>query len=163
MAPCFPLFISLEEQQVIIIGGGKIAARRIAALLPFDCRITVIAPEICPELEALSDLNSITFIRRPYQPGDCIGARIAVAATSSRAVNHAAGEECHRLEIPVSVADCREECSFFFPAIARHDMIVAGLTASGNDHGLVKRLATKLRKWLPQAAESEIALHDKTK
>ena len=163
MAPCFPLFISLEDQQVIIIGGGKIAARRIAALVPFGCQITVISPEICPELEVLSEQNSITFIRRRYQPGDFIRARIAVAATSSREVNHAAGEECHRLGIPVSVADCREECSFFFPAIARHDAIVAGLTASGNDHGLVKRLAAKLRQWLPQAVESEVPLHDKTK
>lgn len=162
MRPYFPLFVSLEEQLAVIIGGGKIAARRAAALLPFGCRITVIAPEICPELESLSEENSITFIRRCYQSGDFVGACIGVAAASSREVNHAAGEECHRLGIPVSVADCREECSFFFPAIARHDMVVVGLTASGNDHGLVKRLATKLRQWLPQAVESEASLHDKT-
>ena len=151
----FPLFISLEGQQVIVIGAGKIASRRVQALLPFGCRITVISPEACPELEGLAAEGKITLLRRCYSSGDLAGARIGVIASSSRSANQAAGEEGHRLGIPVSVADRREECSFYFPAIAREGAVVAGVIAGGENHGLAKRLGARLREWLHEAVRTE--------
>ena len=158
--PYFPLFIPLEGRRVILIGAGKIAARRTAALLPFGSSITVIAPEACPELEDLASQGKITLLRREYRPGDMAGARLAVAASNSRKANRAAGEECRRLGIPVSVADSRKECTFYFPAIASEGSVVAGLTASGESHKLVKRLASRLRALLPRLIQEEAAPTD---
>ncbi len=158
--PYFPLFIPLEGQRIVLIGAGKIAARRTAALLPFGGSITVIAPDACPELEALAAEGKIALLRREYRPGDMAGARLAIAASDCREANRAAGEECRRLGIPVSVADCREECTFYFPAIAAEGGVVAGLTASGEGHGLVKRLAARLRVLLPRLVLEESAVRE---
>ena len=155
MALGFPLFISLEGKPVTVIGAGKIAARRVKTLLPFGCRITVIAPEVCPELEELAAEGKIALLRRCYAPGDLEGAALAVAAASSRSANQEAGQECRRLGIPVSVADRREECSFYFPAIAREGSGVAGVIAGGENHGLAKRLGVRLREWLHEAVRTE--------
>jgi siroheme synthase-like protein len=150
----FPLFISLAGKRALVIGGGAVALRRVRTLLSFDCAVHVIACEPCPALEALADESCrtdrrLTLERRAFVPGDCIkGGRpvFAVAATNSRAVNHAIAQECTGQDIPVSVADCKEESTFYFPAVAIHDRIVAGVTSGGQDHHAVRKAAAAIRE-----------------
>ena len=78
---------------------------------------------------------------RPYAPGDLAGAALAVAATDDRAVNRAVGEEAKVQGIPVSVADCPEECTFFFPAVCTGENLVAGVIGRGDDHARTARAA----------------------
>lgn len=138
-APYFPLFLSLEGRRVVVVGGGAIACRRIAVLRQFGCSLTVIAPAL--EREA----DWFTWLPRAYQPGDLEGAFLAVAATDSREVNRAVGEEARRLNIPVSVADRAEECSFYFPAICTGGGLVAGVVSDGSSHRRTARAAQEIR------------------
>ena len=140
----FPLFLDLTGKKVVLVGGGTIASRRIGTLRLFGCQIVVIAPE----LKSLEE--DITWIRRPYEMGDLEGAYLAIAATSDRQVNHQVGEEAHRLGIPVSVADCEAECSFYFPAICLGEELVAGVVSSGRDHNRTARTAREIRKLLEE-------------
>ncbi|HWQ30325.1 MAG TPA: NAD(P)-dependent oxidoreductase [Negativicutes bacterium] len=140
--PWFPLFISLENKKAVVFGGGKIAKRRILSLQPFGAAIKVIAPEIHEEL--LRN-ESLSIIQREYRNGDCCGADLVIAATDKTAVNHEIAEECRVLGIPVSVADSKELCTFYFLGIVRKDNLVIGLTASGEDHEGVKRAVQKLQ------------------
>lgn len=140
----FPLFLDLSEKTVVLVGGGTIAARRIGTLRLFGCRIVVIAPELKANAEGL------TWLQRPYRPGDLQGAFLAIAATDDRAVNHQVGEEARQLGIPVSVADCEAECTFYFPAICAGDDLVAGVVSSGKDHHKTARAAKEIRKVLEE-------------
>lgn len=140
----FPLFIDLKDKKVVLIGGGTIAARRIGTLRLFGCRITVISPEL-----KCSD-EGITWLQRPYAPGDLEGAAIAVAATNDRDVNHAVWEEATAKEVPVSVADREEECSFYFPAICTGENLIAGVVSTGKDHHRTARAAREIRKVLEE-------------
>lgn len=140
--PWFPLFIPLENKKVLVFGGGTIAKRRINTLLPFGAAIKVIAPEL---YEELVKNESLTICRRGYRKGDCSGADLVVAATDNPAVNREIAEECAELGIPVSVADRKELCTFYFPGIVRTGNLVIGLTASGEDHEGVRRAVQKLR------------------
>jgi precorrin-6A/cobalt-precorrin-6A reductase len=142
----FPLFVSLKNKKIKIFGAGNIAARRIAALLQFDAEIEVIAPEYSDIVLELSQNKLITIIKREYIFGDCTTASIVIAATNDKEVNRKIGEECKSLNIPVSVADNKELCSFFFPAVIKHDNMVIGLTSSGEDHAKVKKIADNLRQ-----------------
>lgn len=135
----FPLFLDLRGRRVVLAGGGTIASRRINVLRQFGCDLTVISPSL--KLEA----DWFTWLPRAYRPGDLEGAFLAIAATSSREVNHAIGEEARRLGIPVSVADCMEECSFFFPAICTGGGVVAGVVSSGKSHRRTAVAAKKIR------------------
>ena len=76
------------------------------------------------------------------------GAALAVAATDDRAVNRAVGEEARALGIPVSVADCPEECTFFFPAVCTGENLVAGVIGRGDDHARTARAARAIRSAL---------------
>lgn len=148
--PWFPLFISLENKNVMVFGGGNIAKRRILTLQPFGTAIKVIAPEID---EGILESESLTIIKRGYRKGDCYGAYLVIAATDKASVNREIAEECSELGIPVSVADSKELCTFYFPGIVRKDNMVMGLTASGEDHEGVKRAVKKLRLCIDEILE----------
>jgi siroheme synthase-like protein len=143
----FPLFLPIAGKRVLIIGGGNIALRRTQTLLQFDCRVHIIAEKPREELEKIAagyaqGERAVTIERRAFCPGDCTKdgrPLFVIAATDTRGVNHAIAEECRASDIPVSVADCKEESTFFFPAIAIHDIIVAGISSGGKDHGAVRR------------------------
>ena len=142
--PKFPLFIDLAGKKVVLIGGGTIAARRIATLRLFGCDIEVIAPELKCSPDGLS------WKQRASAPGDLEGAYLAIAATNSRAVNHQVGADAHEMGIPVSVADCEGECTFYFPAICTGEDLIAGVVSGGKDHHRTARAAKAIRKALEE-------------
>lgn len=145
-SPYFPLFVSLCNKDVTVVGAGNIAARRMNTLLGFGCKVQVVSPTATEPIQALAKEGRITLKLREYRCGDCKGSALAVAATNNRAVNHSVYEECTAQNIPVSVADCKAECSFYFPGIVQSGNAVIGITASGSDHHLAKKITDHIRK-----------------
>ena len=135
----FPLFVDLHGKKAVVVGGGKIALRRVKGLRDFGADVTVIAPQLAQPMEG------ITHLCRSYEPGDLTGAFLAVAATNDRDVNRAVGEEARAQSIPVSVADRAEECSFYFPAICTGGGLVAGVVSDGSSHRRTARAAQEIR------------------
>lgn len=144
-APYFPLFVNLSGKKIIVFGGGGIACRRIQTLLDFNSLLTVIAPRVHSDIYRLAEDKKLNLAEKSYEKGDCRGADLVLAATDSRSVNREIFMECNEYKIPVNVADCKEECDFYFPAIIKENFLVMGITASGNNHKLVKDTAEKLR------------------
>lgn len=144
----FPMFVSLEGKKVYIAGAGAVALRRILTLLEFGADITVCAPEARGEIRELSKQRRITYLSEKYQEEHLKGISFVLAATDSREVNHAVWLACKKNGIPVNTADCREECDFYFPAVAFADDIVVGITGDGTDHAKVRDTAAEIRNYL---------------
>ncbi len=143
-SPRFPLFVDLTGKKVVLVGGGTIAARRIATLRLFGCEIEVVAPELKCSPEGL------LWKQRAYTSGDLEGACLAIAATDSRSVNHQVGMDAGELGIPVSVADCESECTFYFPAVCTGENLIAGVVSGGKDHHRTARAAKAIRRALEE-------------
>ena len=141
----FPVFIPLKGQPVLLIGGGKVALRRAETLARFGAELTVVAPEILPAFTPLARC-----LLRPFRPEDVReGYCLVIAASSDREANRTAGERARALGIPVSVADAKEESTFFFPAVIEGGGVVAGLISEGgHDHRLAARRAAEIREML---------------
>ncbi len=146
-APRFPLFISLDGQDALIVGGGKIAARRARTLLMFGASVTIISPEISDETRTL--LDRVVWRRERYRGFDKTYT-LAVAATDERETNRRVGEDAKAAGIPVSVADRREESTFWFPAVIRGNGLVAGMVSEDGDHKAVKRAAEIIRRQMEE-------------
>lgn len=142
--PRFPLFLDLSGKRVVLIGGGTIAARRIGTLRMFGCQIVVVSPDLKCSAEGL------TWLQRPYQAGDLEGACLAIAATNDRQVNHQVGLDAQAMGIPVSVADCEAECTFYFPAVCAGEDLIAGVVSTGKDHHKTARAAKAIRRALEE-------------
>lgn len=149
VVPRFPAFIDLDGKQVLVVGGGEIASRRVKMLLRFGADVTVVAPQGSAAVEAWASEGKIRWEKRKYR--DDVSPRFALvtAATDDRALNRAVGEAAKALRIPVSVSDSREESSFYFPAVVEEGNLVGGFVSKdGKDHRLVREQTEKIRQLL---------------
>jgi precorrin-2 dehydrogenase/sirohydrochlorin ferrochelatase/precorrin-6A/cobalt-precorrin-6A reductase len=152
--PCwFPFFLNIRNKRVVVAGGGAIALRRVKTLLRFDCFIEIIAPELRGELAAAAAANPdrVSVALRPFVAGDCHGDYL-LALSNDRELNHRISLECLEKNIPVSVADRREESTFYFPAVILRDNIVLGLSSGGTDHALARKTADRLRSIIEEGS-----------
>ncbi|HIS28334.1 MAG TPA: siroheme synthase, partial [Candidatus Avamphibacillus intestinigallinarum] len=85
----YPMMLQIENKQVAMIGGGSIAVRKVKRLLQSRAQVTVIAPDIDPELYRLYKANEIRWKKKMFEPIDLVGAFLIFAATNSRDVNEA--------------------------------------------------------------------------
>ena len=149
----FPLFVDLTQKKVMMIGGGRIASRRTLTLLDFVKRITVISPQLRPELESLALEDRIDIIKREFQPEDLTDADLVITATGVVDIDDQVWRLCREKQIPVNVSADQSKCDFFFPGIARNGDLVVGITAGGTDHHLAKRVTEAIRLQLEESKE----------
>ena len=137
--------MDMTDKHVLIIGGGNVAERRVRILSDFGAKITLISPKATEYIEQTVP----RFLKRKYQSGDIaeIAPFLVITATDDRQANHDAMMEARSLDIIISVADSREECTCYFPAIVENESFVAGLVSKNGDHAGVKRVAEIIRKY----------------
>src|SRR5918912_3556491 len=128
----YPVGLRLLDREVVVVGGGQVAHRRVAGLLEARARVTVVSPEVTPALEALVGPGSLTWVRRRYEDGDLDGAWYAVAATDDPAVNAAVAGEAERSRIFCARADDRAASSVWTPAVGRQGDLVVGVHGGGD-------------------------------
>lgn len=149
--PYFPMFIDMEEKECVIIGGGLVAYRKVEALLEFGARITLVALEVCTEIEYLT--NKIHIKIKNYETTDIEQAYIVIAATNDMDVNSRISREARERKIPVNVVDVLEECTFIFPAYLKKGDIAIGITSSGKSPIISQRIKKIIDKALPPFLE----------
>lgn len=128
----FPLFLDLTGRKVVVVGGGRVATRRVLALLQQDAEPVVIAPWASEELQRLQLAGAITWERRAYAAGDIHGAWLAVAATDLAAVNAAVAEEAEALRVWCVRSDAAQESRAWMAAAGTFDDISIGVSANGD-------------------------------
>lgn len=142
----FPIFVDSAKKNVVVFGGGNIATRRVKTLCEFDFDIKVVSPKLAEELQGLAESGRIKYVQEKYHERHIPRNYLVLACTDDRKVNQQIGEDARREKILVSVCDCKEECTFYFPAIAANEEVTAGIVGTGETHHLTKRVATKVRE-----------------
>lgn len=140
--------VGLQSRQVVVIGGGGIAARKIHGLLAAEAQVKVISPALIPELEIMVDQGKISHIRRDYQDGDLQGAFLAIAATDNPMVNQAVWAEAQRLNCLINVVDDPDHSNFFMPAIVQRGELSIAISTGGNSPALARRMRERLEKMI---------------
>lgn len=144
----FPLFVDLTQKEILIAGAGAVARRRIRALCGFAGHMTVVAPEVHPEIRELADSYPITFCAREFWPEDLLGKDFVLAATDDEALNREIYVMCRENGIPVNNCSDKTMCDFQFPSVIKDGDVVIGLNASGKNHRLVKKTRIKVEQAL---------------
>ncbi len=153
----YPLSADISQNDILIVGGGSVAARRVHTLLAFDARITVIAPEVTEELSQEAD-GQITVRLRAFEEGDIDGRDFVLAATDDAALNAEIAGLCRERGIPVNISSDPSLCDFQFPSVVIDENVVVGINASGTDHKRVKETRQKIEDVL-----SAPSVYDETK
>ena len=146
----FPLFFKLEDRKVLIVGGGDVALRKADLLSRAGTCITVLAPSISTEIQALLSDSKHELIYENYNKAYMAGARVIIAATDDEALNHQIHADATELNIPVNVVDTPHLCDFIFPAIVDRNPIVIGISSNGKAPVLARLLRARLETLIPQ-------------
>lgn len=137
--PLYPVNLVVTGRKCLVVGGGPVAAQKVAELVRCGALVDVVAPEICEAIEA-NDL--VTCHKRPYAAGEVAGYRLAITATSDPAVNHQVFVEGESLGIWVNSADDPANCAFTLPSRVRQGPLMVTFSTGGHSPAL----ATWLRR-----------------
>ena len=142
----FPISLNIENRPCIVIGGGKVAARKVKSLLANKGNVTVISPELDEELTLLAQQGKITWLERGYRAGDLTQAFLVIAATDDEAVQEAVFQEAEEHHLLLNVADVPKWCNFILPATVRRGDLTISVSTAGKSPALAKRLRQELEK-----------------
>lgn len=146
---CFPFMIPVEGKRCLLVGGGKVAARKAEKLLPFGVELVLCAREVCPELTAMG----IQADTKEYSNALLDGIDFAIAATDDTALNAQVAADCRKQDIPVNSVDDKENCDFYFPALIHRGTVTIGITTGGASPALAGALREYLESLLPEDLE----------
>ena len=128
----YPINLVLTGKPVLVVGGGRVARRKVEGLLACGAAVTVVAPDVD---EALATLPGVTVERRPYEPGeagDPTRWRLVLTATDDERTNQQVFDDAEAAGVWVNSADDPDRCTFTLPALVRRGPLL--LTASTGGH-----------------------------
>ena len=151
----FPFFVDIAGKNGVIVGGGKVAARKLEKLLPFGPNLTVIAPRVeeCVrawEKSADKDrARPCRFVERKWEPADLEEADFVIAATDDDEQNGRVSDLCRAGRILVNVVDDKEKCTFLFPALVRRGDLTIGISTGGKSPAAASLIRKETESALP--------------
>jgi precorrin-2 dehydrogenase/sirohydrochlorin ferrochelatase len=144
----YPLFLDLTGKVCVVVGGGRVADRKVRALLACGAKVRVVSPRVCKSIGALHDEESVELLERTYETADLRGATLVFAATDDVLTNRRVSQDARENGIPVNVADSPELCDFIVPAVVRQGPIAVGISTSGTLPMLARRLREEIGRQL---------------
>ena len=144
-----PVFLRLESEPVVVVGGGTVALRKVGSLLKSGARVTVIAPLLNAELAALAARAELRHVGAAFSPAHLEDAAAVIAATNDPAVNAAVSAAARLRRIPVNVVDDAGLSTFIFPAIIDRSPVLVAVGSAGQAPMLARRIRAQIEALLP--------------
>ncbi|MCF6291316.1 MAG: bifunctional precorrin-2 dehydrogenase/sirohydrochlorin ferrochelatase [Desulfobacterales bacterium] len=144
----YPVSLDLEGRRCLVIGGGRVAARKIRGIIACGARVTVVSPGLTPELAAMAAAGDLVWRQRSYGEGDLAGFFLVIAATDDQQVQEQVHEEAGRLGVLLNVADVPRYCNFILPATVRRGDLSVSISTGGKSPALARALRLELEKYL---------------
>jgi len=154
----YPIFLNLQDRRCVVIGGGKVALRKIKVLLDCEAKVTMISPEPHPEIVRLSKKKVIRLIQRDYRKEDLNDAAIVFACTDVKETNRRVAEDSKKRRVPVNVTDDPGLSEFIIPSFFRRGDLTIAVSTAGVSPALAKKIRKNLEKRLGKEYASLVSL-----
>jgi precorrin-2 dehydrogenase / sirohydrochlorin ferrochelatase len=143
-----PIFLQVENQPCLVVGGGEVAVRKVRPLLDAGASVTVISPRMTAEIVRLAESGRVSLVQRAYRRGDMTGYHLVYAATDDRELQRRLFEEARHLNILINVADAPEFCSFIVPSVVRRGRLQLAISTQGASPAIARLLRQRIERWL---------------
>jgi siroheme synthase-like protein len=151
-ADLYPVGLIVADRPCLVVGGGRVAARKIAGLLGCGAAVTVVAPEAHVALGLLAGDGVFARLRgphltvhlRPYSPGEAAGYRLVVTATGDPSVDASVSHDADEAGVWVNSADDPDHCSFVLPAVSRDGSVSVAISTGGASPALASWLRRRI-------------------
>jgi precorrin-2 dehydrogenase/sirohydrochlorin ferrochelatase len=141
----YPVMLNIANQHVVVIGGGKVAERKIHGLLEAKAKITVVAPTITAGIQQLVATGELIWRQKMFSPDDIVGAFIVIAATNNRDVNEAVANAAQPCQL-LNIVDDPERSNFHVPAVVRRGKLTIAISTGGASPVLAHNIRCQLEE-----------------
>lgn len=143
-AGTYPINLDLDRRPCLVVGGGAVAARKIAGLAAAGAAVTVVAPDVRPSIPDVAGDLPITIHRRPYRRGEAASYRLVITATDDPSVNRRVYLDCESAGVWCNSADDLDNCSFILPAVVRRDDVLVTVSTTGRSPAVASWLKRRI-------------------
>lgn len=140
----YPAFLDLAGREVVLVGGGTVAASKLDGLLTANARVTVVAPQVCASIR----VRDVRLVERAFQPSDLDGAWWVVAAATPD-VNRAVANAAEQRRVFVNAVDDKGAASAFLGGVVRRGEVEIAISTGGSAPALAGLLREALDAVLP--------------
>ena len=153
----YPIFLKLEQLELLLIGAGNIALEKLISLLSNSpkARITIVAPEVHDEIRQLVKLHSnCTIIEREFAEQDLDNKDLVILATNNKELNAQIKSQATLKKVLVNVADTPDLCDFYLGSIVQKGNLKIAISTNGKSPTIAKRVKETLSDVLPDEIDS---------
>ncbi|HTZ48340.1 MAG TPA: siroheme synthase CysG [Verrucomicrobiae bacterium] len=158
----FPAFLKLQNRRVLVVGGGTIAASKIPSLLEAGAQVTVVAPELNPQLTERVRNQEIAWLKKTFESSDLDCKFLVIAATAIPELNAQVFEKADQRNILCNAVDDIHHCHFYYGSIVQRGDLQIAISTNGKSPALAQRLRKELEQqfgaeyadWLDHLGES---------
>ncbi len=144
-----PIFLTLRDRPVLMVGGGEAAARKVRLLRKSGARIDIVAPRVNAELADLAGSGNVVWHARTFVPADLDSRAAVFSATGIPSVDEAVATAARARNLPVNVIDSPALSSFIMPAIIDRDPLIVAISSGGDAPILARRIRAQIDRMLP--------------
>lgn len=144
MPTYYPMMVDLAGRRCLVVGGGRVAERKVGLLLECGAEVAVVSPVATPKIADLAERGAIRLARRRVRSADLKGVFLAFAATDDALVNRDVAGRVRKAGGLANVADAPEACDFHVPAVVRRGDLTIAISTGGGSPALAKRLRQRL-------------------
>jgi precorrin-2 dehydrogenase/sirohydrochlorin ferrochelatase len=142
----YPIYLDLKGRSVTVVGGGKVAERKVRTLITSQAAVTVISPDLTPRLQKALAHGEFRYIKRRYRKGDLTGSMMVLVATDDRAANEGIATNITDRNILINIADIPDKCNFILPSIVERGDLIISVSTSGKSPAFAKQTRLELER-----------------
>jgi len=142
----YPISLNIKGRLCVVIGGGRVAERKVKNLLLCGGRVRVVSPDLTDRLSQWVSQGKMDYIRSEYRTSHLKGAFLVYAATSGRKVNAEIARDAARWRLLVNVADSAKDSTFILPAVFRKREVSIAVSTDGLSPAMSVGLRDRIRE-----------------
>ncbi len=140
----YPVFWNIAGRKCVVVGGGDVAARKVARLLDCNAKVCVVSPGLVPELEELKRNRLIDHVNDEYESKYLNGAVLVIGATDDEKINDAISKDAKEKSLPVNIVDDPQKCDFILPSLIERGDLTIACSTGGQSPALARYVREEL-------------------
>jgi precorrin-2 dehydrogenase/sirohydrochlorin ferrochelatase len=140
----YPIFIQLEGENALVVGGGSVACRKVETLLERGASVRIVSRILCPKLERLITKGDIQFLGKEFRKEFLEGVFLVIAATDDEELNHKISQAARAKGLLINAVDQPEDCNFIVPSIVNRGNLQIAISTSGKSPAMAKKIRKDL-------------------
>lgn len=152
----YPAMLNLTGKNVVVVGGGRVATRKIKSLMTANAQVTVVSPSLSKELREFVDQKCIVWKEKKFEPKDIRGAFLVIAATNDPIVNDEVLKATNEYQL-INVVDNPRKSNFIVPAVFQRGKLIMAVSTNGAFPNLAKQIKKELMKQFDDRYESYVS------